>query len=339
MSYETLPFEQLTGTQKVAIFLMAVGEEATKLLFEKMEDEEIRQISIAMANLGMIDKAVVEKVIAEFMLRFQEPVAVKGNFQITEKFLKQVLPNARQTKIVSDIQAPAGQTVWDKLLGVDEQILANYLKNEYPQTIAVILSQLQPAYAAKVMALLPESLVMDIVMRMLHLNEVQKDILDEIEQTLQMDFLPTLNNKTLTKDRAANVADIFNNLDKKTENKLMTELFERNRDIAQTVRARMFTFEDLADIDSINLQKILRTLDKRQLAIALKGASETLKSIILENMSENAAMMLMEDMDALSAVRVKDIDAAQSAIVEYVKKVEQDGNFNMSDKQLKEDLL
>ena len=328
----TLVYARLTGTQKVAILLMAVGENATKQIFNKMEDDEIRQISLAMANLGIVEKSLVEQVLNEFILKMKEPTTIKGNFKITERFLKQVLPVYRQTKIVEDIQAPTGQTTWDKLCHVDEKALANYLKNEYPQTIAVILSQLPAAYVAKVMALLPENLVMDIVMRMLHLEQVQKDVLDQIEQTIISDFLSTPKNKPALYDGVESIADIFSNMDKRTENKLMTDLFERNRDIAQSVRSHMFTFEDLADLDGLTLQKIIRNIDRKQIAIALKGASESLKNIILENMSQNAGVMLLEDMDALGAVRVKEVDAAQTSIIDTIKKMVQDGTLEISDK-------
>ena len=328
---DNLSYENLTGTQKVAILLMSMGDNVAKSIFEKMEDEEIKDISLSMADLGIIDKTLVERVLNEFIVRMTETSEIKGNFNITEKFLKQVLPQSRQHKIVEEMQSPVGQTVWDKLAGVSEETLAEYLKNEYPQTIAVILSRLQPTYAAKVMALLPESLVMDVVMRMLHLEKVQKEVLQEIEQTIKTDFIATLN-KTEAHDQVDSVANIFNNLDSHTENRLMTGLFERNRNIAENIRSRMFTFEDLVNLSSEALQKILRMVDRKQIAMALKGASETLKAFFLENMSENAGLMLQEDMDVLGAVRVKDVDDAQTAIIKTAKEMIQDGSIEYMDK-------
>ena len=335
---DEITYEKLTGTQKVAILLMSMGDDVAKRMFEKMEDDEIKQISLVMADLGIIDKVLVERVLNEFIIRMTETSDVKGNFNITEKFLKQVLPQTRQNKIVEEIQMPAGQTIWDKLSNVKEEILADYLKNEYPQTIAVILSRLQPTYAAKVMSLLPESLVMDVVMRMLHLEKVQKEVLQEIEQTIKTDFMATLNHVE-AHSQVDSVAHIFNNLDSHTENRLMTGLFERNRNIAENIRSRMFTFEDLANIDKESLQKILRSVDRKQIAMALKGASETLKAVFLENMSENAGMILLEDMDVLGAVRVKDVDAAQTQIVGVAKKMMNDGLIDVSDKSDSEGVI
>ena len=335
---ENMIYEKLTGTQKAAVLMMSMGDELAKTLFAKMEDDEIKCISLSMADLGIVDKAVVERVLNEFVVRMTETSDIKGNFHITEKFLEQVLPQSRQNKIVEAMQAPAGQTIWDQLCQVKEELLAEYLKNEYPQTIAVVLSHLEATYAAKVMALLPETLVMDVVMRMLHLEKVQKEVLQEIEQTIKTDFLATLN-RVKSADQVDGVANIFNNLDSHTENRLMTGLFERNRNIAENIRSRMFTFEDLANLDSQALQKILRATDRKQIAMALKGASETLKAVFLENMPENAGVMLLEDMDVLGAVRVKDVDNAQTQIVNMAKKMIQDGLIDVSERMETEGLI
>ena len=315
-------YSQLSGIQKTAIFLMAMGEKKTKEIFAQMNNDEIRDISLAMASLGEIDTHTVEQVLNEYTNKMNGPANVVGTFEITEKFLSQVLSEERRKEIIGEMQGPAGRTIWDKLQNVNEEVFANYLKNEYPQTVAVILARLSPEYAAKVMAYLPESFVMDVIMRLLHLEKVQKDILDEIEQTIKNDFMSSLTmNETI--DATGRVADIFNCLDRHTENKLMTGLFERNREVAQNIRAQMFTFEDLIYLDNESLQKVLRAIERKKLAYALKGASESLKSVFLQNMSQNAGLMLMEDIDALGAVRLKDVDAAQSLIVETAKRMAQ----------------
>ena len=146
-------------------------------------------------------------------------------------------------------------------------------------------------------------------------------------------------NRVKSADQVDGVANIFNNLDSHTENRLMTGLFERNRNIAENIRSRMFTFEDLANLDSQALQKILRATDRKQIAMALKGASETLKAVFLENMSENAGVMLLEDMDVLGAVRVKDVDNAQTQIVNMAKKMIQDGLIDVSERMETEGLI
>jgi len=328
MSTKSLAFSELTGVQKAAIFLMAMGERVTKDIFSQMNNEEVRDISLAMASLGTVDAHLVEQVLNEYTSRLTSPSSVIGTFEITEKFLSQVLPPERRAEIIGEMQGPAGRTIWDKLQNVNEEILADYLKNEYPQTVAVILARLSPEYAAKVMAYLPDNFVMDVVMRLLHLEKVQKDVLEEIEQTIKDDFMSSLTASD-TQDSSERVAGIFNCLDRHTENRLMTGLFERNREVAENIRSKMFTFEDMIHLNGESLQKILRAVDRQKIALALKGASESLKAIFLENMSENASLMLMEDMDALGPVRLKDVDAAQSLIVETAKKMVKDGQIEI----------
>ena len=323
-----LSISSLSGIQKTAIFLMAMGENITKQIFAQMNDEEIRDISLAMASLGVVDAHLVEQVLEEYTSRMTKPAPVIGTFEITEKFLSQVLPPERRKEIIGEMQGPAGRTTWDKLQNVDEEVLASYLKNEYPQTVAVILARLTPEYAAKVMSYLPDNFVMDVVMRLLHLEKIQNDVLDEIEQTIKNDFMMSLAQNDGT-DSTEKVADIFNCLDRHTENRLMTGLFERNREVAENIRSQMFTFEDLVHLNGENLQKVLRSVDRKKIAYALKGASETLKAVFLENMSQNAGLMLLEDIDALGAVRLKDVDAAQSLIVETTKKMATDGEIEI----------
>ena len=325
-----LTFSSLSGIQKTAIFLMAMGENVTKQIFLQMNDEEVRDISLAMASLGVVDAHLVEQVLDEYTKKMTGPAPVIGTFEITEKFLTQVLPPERRKEIVGEMQGPAGRTTWDKLQNVNEEILAAYLKNEYPQTVAVILARLTPQYAAKVMSYLPDNFVMDVVMRLLHLEKIQNDVLEQIEQTIKNDFMASLTQND-TNDATEKVADIFNCLDRHTENRLMTGLFERNREIAESIRSQMFTFEDLVHLNGENLQKILRTVDRKKIAYALKGASETLKSVFLENMSQNAGLMLLEDIEALGAVRLKDVDAAQSLIVETAKKLAASGEIEILD--------
>ncbi|MBO5997205.1 MAG: flagellar motor switch protein FliG [Alphaproteobacteria bacterium] len=328
MNPKPLVFSELTGVQKAAIFLMAMGENVTKNIFTQMSNDEVRDISLAMASLGKVDAHLVEQVLNEYSSRLTAPSSVTGTFEITEKFLSQVLPPERRAEIIGEMQGPAGRTIWDKLQNVNEEILADYLKNEYPQTVAVILARLSPEYAAKVMAYLPDGFVMDVIMRLLHLEKVQKEVLDEIEQTIKDDFMSTLTASEV-QDSSERVAGIFNCLDRHTENRLMTGLFERNREVAENIRSQMFTFEDLVHLSGESLQKILRAVDRKKIALALKGASESLKGVFLENMSENASLMLMEDMDALGAVRLKDVDAAQSLIIDMARKMVQSGEIEI----------
>ena len=240
--------------------------------------------------------------------------------------------------IMEEISGPAGRTMWDKLGNVNEHVLANYLKNEYPQTIAVILSKIKAEHAAKVIALLPENFAMEIVMRMLRMDSVQKEVLDGLEKTLRKEFMSNLS-KSTRRDSHELIADIFNSLDRNTEGRFMEALEERNRESAERVKSLMFTFEDLVRVDSQGIQVLLRNVDKDKLAIALKGASETIKDLFFNNMSSRAGKIIKEDMEAMGPVRLRDVEEAQQYIVTTTKELSNAGEIVISEGKDNDELI
>ena len=308
----------LTGPQKAAAFMLAIGREHSTHLFTRMDDEEIRELSLAMSKLGPLDASIVERLFAEFTEQLSATGNLVGTMDSTERLLLSALPEDVVRQIMEDMRGPAGRTMWDKLANVNEAVLANYLKNEYPQTVAVVLSKIKPDHAARVLALLPENFSMDVILRMLRMEAVQKEILDNVENTLRTEFMTSLARAT-RRDSHELMADIFNNLDRNTETRFMTSLEERNRISAERIKQLMFTFDDLVRIDASGIQLVLRQVEKDQLAVALKGSSEEVKELFFVNMSERAGKMMKEDMDAMGAVRLKDVDEAQSGIVKAAK--------------------
>jgi flagellar motor switch protein FliG len=231
--------------------------------------------------------------------------------------------------IMEEIRGPAGRTMWDKLGNVNEQVLANYLKNEYPQTVAVVLSKIKGDHAARVLSVLPENFAMEVIMRLLRMETVQKDILDGVEKTLRAEFMSNLA-RTQRQDAHEQMADIFNNLDRSTENRFMSALEERNRESAERIKALMFTFEDLLRVDPAGIQVLLRQVEKDQLAMSLKGASDDVKELFFKNMSERAAKMMREDMEAMGPVRLKEVDEAQANVVQTAKQLADSGEIVIS---------
>src|SRR3984885_14670643 len=319
-------YRKLTGPQKAAIFLMSLGEETAVKLFSKMEDDEIRELSSIMSSLGDVKSDVVERLFMEFAEQVSASGALVGNYDSTERLLVKALGKGRVDGIMEEIRGPAGRTTWDKLGNVSEEILANFLKNEYPQTIAVVLTKIKPDHGARVLMNLPEDISLEVIMRMISMESVKKEVMDGIEKTLRMEFMSNLA-KRQTRDSHEMLAEIFNNFDRTAEAKFMTKLEERSPESAERVRALMFTFEDLLKIDSKGIQTLLRSVDKDKLPIALKGASDTLKDLFFGNMSERAGKILKEDMEALGPVRIKDVDEAQMAIVTVAKDLAASGEI------------
>jgi flagellar motor switch protein FliG len=228
--------------------------------------------------------------------------------------------------------------MWDKLGNVNEEVLASYLKNEYPQTVAVVMSKIRSDHAARVLEMLPEDFALEVVMRMLRMEVVQKDVLEGVEKTLRTEFMSNLA-RTNRRDAHEMMAEIFNNLDRQNEDRFITALEERNRDAAERIKALMFTFEDLKKLDPSAIQTLLRAIDKGRLAMALKGASEELRDLFFSNMSERAAKILREDMEAMGPVRLKDVDEAQMYLVNSAKELSAKGEIVIADSKGEDELV
>ncbi len=332
------PLETISGPERAAIVLLALGEKHGRELWESLDDEEVRALSVAMSRLGKVAPEIVELLLAQFIMELGKAGAVVGNFDSTERLLHQFLPQDRVSTIMEEIRGPAGRTMWEKLSNVQEDVLANYLKNEYPQTIAVVLSKIRSEHASRVLAVFPEDLALDVINRMLRMEAVQKDILDKIEQTLRTEFMANLS-QTRRRDAHELMADIFNNLDRQTETRFLTALEEQNRDAADRIRELMFTFEDLGRLDAPAMQTLLRGIDKDKLAIALKGASEPMRDFFMQNMSQRAAKMLKEDMEVLGPVRLKEVDEAQSQLVNTAKDLAARGEIVIAKKGGEDELV
>src|SRR3954466_12409240 len=268
-------YRSLTGPQKAAIMMLSLGEEHAAKLMAMMEDDEIKELSQIMANLGTIGANLVERLFVDFADAISNTGSLVGSHATTERLLLKGLDKDRVAMIMEEIRGPAGRTMWDKLGNVHEQVLANYLKNEYPQTVAVVLTKIKPDHASRVLALLPEGFAMEVVMRMLRMETVQKEALEGVERTLKAEFMSNLA-RAQRRDAHEMMAEIFNNLDRQAEGRILSALEERNRDAAERIRSLMFTFEDLQRVDGAGLQALLRSVEKDKLALALKGASEQL---------------------------------------------------------------
>jgi flagellar motor switch protein FliG len=308
---------KLSGPEKAAVILLSLGEDHTRL-WQSLDDEEIKEISQAMASLGTVTSHVVEELMVEFVSGMSGSGAVMGSFEQTQRLLASFMPSERVEGLMEEIRGPAGRTMWDKLGNVNEAVLANYLKNEYPQTVAVVLSKIKPDHAARVLTSLPEDFALECVQRMLRMEPVQRDILDKIEQTLRTEFMSNLA-RTSKRDSHEMMADIFNSFDRQTEARFIGALEERNREAAERIRALMFVFEDLAKLDPGGIQTLLRGVEKDSLALALKGSSESLRELFFSNMSERASKIMREDMESMGPVRLKDVDQAQMAMVQVAK--------------------
>jgi flagellar motor switch protein FliG len=328
---------KLTGPERAAVLMLSLGQQYGAKIWGMLDDEELRQLSITMSELGMIESETVEKLMLDFVGRLSASGAVMGDYDNTEKLLQQYLPPERVGGIMDEIRGPAGRNMWEKLSNVQEEVLANYLKNEYPQTIAVVISKIRAEHAARVLAILPEDLALDVVTRMLKMETVQKEVIERVEQTLRTEFMLNIAQKR-RRDAHEVMAEIFNNFDRQTETRFITALEEENRESAERIKTLMFTFDDLVRLDTGSAQTLMRHIDKDKLAMALKGATEAVRQFFLSNMSTRAAKMLVDDMQAMGPVRLRDVDEAQGLLVNLAKDLAAKGEIILS-KQRDDELV
>lgn len=332
-------YRSLSGPEKAAILLLSLGEEHTAKIFKHMEDEEILEVSQTMATLGKVHPSVVERLFVDFAEQMSSTNALVGTQGSTERFLTAAgIGKDKIGSIMEEIRGPAGRTMWDKLGNVSEETLASFLQKEYPQTVAVVLSKVSSEHSARVLALLPESFALEVIHRMLRMEAIQKDVLDEVEKTLRTEFMNNLA-RAQRRDSHEMIAEIFNYMDRAVESRFMDSLEKSTPESAEKIRSLMFTFEDLLGLDPNGMQALIRAIDKDKLPVALKGATESMRESFFKNMSERASKILKEDMAAMGPVRLKDVEEAQQYIVNVAKDLEARGEISIASGDAEDEMI
>ncbi len=320
------PPHNLNGPQRAAVLLLALGQDYGMPIWQALDDEELAEITLAMSRLGQVQTETVEYLVGSFISQMSLSGALVGTYESTERLLLEFLPNDRVSAIMDEVRGPAGRNMWEKLSNVQANVLASYLKNEYPQTVAVVMSKIAPDHAARVLANLQEDFALEVVRRMLGMDSVQRDILEKIEQTLRSEFISNLA-QTRQRDAHELMAEIFNNFDRQTESRFLSSLEEADREAADRIKTLMFTFEDLTKLDSSSAQTLIRYVDKNILALAMKGAPDQVRDFFFSNMSERAGKMLRDDLEVMGPVRLRDVDDAQSKMISNAKDLAAKGDI------------
>jgi flagellar motor switch protein FliG len=322
-------YSALTGMEKSAIFLLALGRDYGQPIWANLDDGEVAELSQAMAKLGNIRPELIVLIFGNFISGMSISGSIHGNYETTERLLAEYLPADRLNLIMEEIRGPAGRNMWEKLSNVSIPVLTNYLKNEYPQTVAVILSRIATNHAAGVLGNLPEELAIEVVQRMLAMEPVQREIIGKIEDTLRSEFI-----SNLARSRQRNshelMAEIFNNFDRQTESRFLGKLDDIDREASEQIKVLMFTFDDLAKLDNVSVQTLLRQIEKPTLTLALKGTSEKIREFFISNMSERAGTMLRDDLEVMGPVRLKEVDEAQNLMITTAKNLADRGEIVIS---------
>nr|WP_245239071.1 flagellar motor switch protein FliG [Methylobacterium platani] len=331
-------YAEMPGTQRAAALLLLLGEEDGAPVWRMLEEEEIKKVSHAMVQLGSLEADVVEHLIIDFVSRLSASGGITSSFERTESLLLKIFPPEQVAVIMAEVKGASGRRVWASLTQIDPEILASFLRNEYPQTVAVILSRVRSDYAARVLTILPEDFAIDVLNRMLRMETVQKEALRHIEEILRVEFVSTIA-QTTRRDAHELLADVFNAFDRQTEIRFLTALDQANRGSAKKIRQLMFTFDDLMKLDAGSVQTLMRSVDRDVLARALKGASDPVRAFFFANMSSRAAKNMQDEMGSLGPIRLKEVDEAQSKMTDLAKDLAEKGEIMIAKNSAEEELV
>ena len=331
-------FASMPGPQRAAALLLLLGEAEGAPIWQRLEEDEIKTVSHAMVQLGSLEAETVEKLIIDFVSRLSSGGGITSNFERTESLLLKIFPTEQVSLIMAEIKGASGKRVWASIAQVDPEILAAFLRNEYPQTVAVVLSKVRSDYAAKVLTLLPEEFAIDVLNRMLRMETVQKEALRHIEETLRVEFVATIA-QSARRDAHEMMADVFNAFDRQTESRFLAALDQGNRGSAKRIRELMFTFEDLLKLDPGSVQTLMRSVDNETLCRALKGADERVRGFFLAQMSTRAAKNLTDEMGSIGPIRLKEVDEAQAKMTELAKDLAEKGEIMIAKNSAEEELV
>ncbi|MCJ2009662.1 flagellar motor switch protein FliG [Methylobacterium sp. J-092] len=331
-------FASMPGPQRAAALLLLLGEAEGAPIWQRLEEDEIKTVSHAMVQLGSLEAETVEKLIIDFVSRLSTGGGITSNFERTESLLLKIFPTEQVSMIMAEIKGASGKRVWASIAQVDPEILAAFLRNEYPQTVAVVLSKVRSDYAAKVLTLLPEEFAIDVLNRMLRMETVQKEALRHIEETLRVEFVATIA-QSARRDAHEMMADVFNAFDRQTEGRFLAALDQGNRGSAKRIRELMFTFEDLLKLDPGSVQTLMRSVDNETLCRALKGADERVRGFFLAQMSTRAAKNLTDEMGSIGPIRLKEVDEAQAKMTELAKDLADKGEIMIAKNSAEEELV
>jgi flagellar motor switch protein FliG len=317
----------MNGSEKAAILLLFIGPEATSKVFDHLDDDEIKKIGQSMAGLGHVSRPVIDKVVQEFS-SMTDPSS--GFFSQGEEFVKKVLEKSlgpqKAELLMHELYSSRGDVV-DILANMDGKTIANFLSQEHPQTIAVILAKLKPKQTGEVIGHLPQELQADVIMRIADVDQVSPEILSEIDDVIKKEFTSMGGVQRFKVGGVEKVVEVFGHLDRSREKQILDSLDVLNPPLAEVIRKHLFTFEDIFSLDERSIQMIMREVSTETLTLSLKTCTDELKEKIFRNISSRAAELIKEDLEVMGPVRLSDVEKAQTEIVKVAAKLEEEGTI------------
>jgi flagellar motor switch protein FliG len=328
--------EKLTGPQKAAMFLLGLGEELSSQILKEFNEEEIKKLGSHISQINYIGPKTIEGIFSEFndMLQVDQPLLLgpeKAN-QFLKNVVAKAVPADKARGLMEEIEEQGNWNLFQKIKKYDAKTIANFIRNEHPQTIAIILSHLESGQAAGILSELSIHLQTEVVYRMAELENVSPEIVEEIDRVLQEEVAAVKSFKGQSVGGIRSVAEILNQMDSAVEGNILKGIEEYRQGLADEIRQLMFVFEDLIEVDDRGIMAILKEVNNEELLLALKTSSDELKEKIFKNMSERAAQMMKEDLEVMGPVRLKDVETAQQSIIKVAKKLEGEGKIVLAGK-------
>ncbi|MBQ4483009.1 MAG: flagellar motor switch protein FliG [Lachnospiraceae bacterium] len=321
----------MSGIQKAAILLIALGPEKSSKIFKHLKDEEIEELTLEIANTRSITPQIKEEVITEFyQICLAQQYIAEGGIGYAKELLEQSFGEEKASDVISRLTASLQVKPFEFVRKTDASQLLNFIQDEHPQTIALILSYLNPAQAAQIIGALPPDRQADVAKRIAMMDRTSPDVIKEVERVLESKISSLVNQDYTIIGGVDSVVEILNTVDRGTEKHIMETLEVDEPELADEIRKKMFVFEDILLLDDRAIQRVLRDVDNSDLSMALKGANEQVQAAIFKNMSSRLSAMIKEDMEFMGPVRMKDVEEAQQKIVNIIRKLEDSAEIVIS---------
>ncbi|MBN2796978.1 MAG: flagellar motor switch protein FliG [Clostridia bacterium] len=320
-----------TGKQKAAILLIALGSEKSAKIFSHLQDEEIEELTLEIANMQRVSSEEKTEILEEFYeICLAQDFIAEGGISYAKDVLEKAMGSQKALEIINKLTASLQVRPFDFVRRTDASQLLNFIQNEHPQTLALILSYLNPNQAASILSALPQEKQADVAQRIAIMDRTSPEVIKEVEQVLERKLSSMMTQDYASTGGIQAIVEILLSVDRGTEKFIMETLEIQKADLAEEIRKRMFVFEDIVNLDSVSIQRFIREIDNSDLSVALKASTDEVKEVIYANMSKRMAEMLAEDMEFMGPVRLRDVEEAQQKIVNVIRKLEEAGEIIIS---------
>ena len=314
---------EMDGVEKAATLLITLGPEKSAKIFKHLKEEEIEQLTLEIANTSSVSPQTKEKVLSEFYeICLAQQYIAEGGIGYAKELLEKALGEEKAKDVIGKLTASLQVRPFEFIRKTDPSQLLNFIQDEHPQTIALILSYLPASQASMVVSSLPPEKQADVARRIAQMDRTSPDVIKQVEKVLERKLSSLVNQDYTIVGGVDAIVSILNSVDRGTEKHIMETLEVEEPELADAIRKKMFVFEDILSLDDRAIQRVLRDVDNSDLALALKGATEEVQNVILNNLSKRLAVMIKEDMEYMGPVRMKDVEEAQQKIVNIIRKLE-----------------